>query len=137
MGVKESREVRTTFVCDFCKHNEVLVAEESQRGFPKGWSVLTIVTADQNPERGQMPKSEYFPSERVRFYLSSDREIGLAVACPACSAYGLQAIKNANPQEPATKYAFRLTSMVFYVLVVSLICVGMILGAALGYLPRR
>jgi len=137
LGVKQSREVRTTYVCDFCKHNEVLIAEDSQRGLPKGWSVLTIVPADQNPETGMMPKPEYFPSERVRYCLSSDREISLAVACPACSVYGLQAIKNAKPEEPPTKYAFRLTSMVFYVLVASLISLGIILGAALGYLPRR
>jgi hypothetical protein len=132
MGVKESREVRTTFVCDFCKHNEVLIAEESQRGFPKGWSVLTIVTADQNPERGQMPKSEYFPSERVRFYLSSDREIGLAVACPACSAYGLQAIKNAKPEEPRI-----LTPGVFYLLIGASIGFGIILSFVANYFLRR
>lgn len=139
MGVKQSREVTTTYVCDFCKHNEVLVDETSHEGLPKGWSVLTIVPADQNPRVEQMPLPDYYAaSERKRrSCLSSDREIGLALACPECSVYGLQAIKNAKPEQPAIKYAFKLTSTVFYVLVASLLSLGALLGFLIGPLLRR
>lgn len=133
MGVKESREVKTTFVCDFCKHNEVVVTENAHRGLAKGWSVMTIVPADQDPQTEQMPKPEYFPSERTRYCLSSDREISIAVACPACSVYGLQAIKSVKLDESAPKYAFRLTATVFWVLVGSLLSLGGLLGSLAGW----
>jgi hypothetical protein len=140
MGVKQSREVTTTYVCDFCKHNEVLVAEESQRGIPKGWSVLTIVPGEQNPCTEQMPKPSYSSSEPVRYCLSSDREINIAIACPACSVYGLQAIKNAKPEVPALpeiKYAFRLTNRVFYMMVGLAILIGAVVGGAAGFFLNR
>lgn len=137
MGVKETREVRTTFVCDFCKHNQVEIAENSHQGLPKGWSVLTIVPADQNPQKGQMPKPSYSPTEDIRYCLISDREINLAVSCPACSVYGLQAIKSAKLEEPGLQYMFRLTPTVFYALVAALISLGIILGFAANYFLRR
>jgi len=98
---------------------------------------MTVVPADQNPRVGEMPKREYFPEDEGRYCLSADRPINVAVACPACSAYGLQVIKNTKPEESGIKYAFRLTSTVFYVLVGSLISLGAILGAALGLFLRR
>lgn len=138
MGVKQSREVRTTYVCDFCKHHEVLVAETSHERLPNGWSVLTIVPGDQNPRIEQMPSPDYYARDgNRRSCLSSDREINLAIACPECSIYGLQAIKNAKPEAPGIKYAFRLTSTVFYVLLGCSIFLGTVLGFTLDHFLRR
>lgn len=132
MGVKESREVRTTFVCDFCKHSEILIAEISQERFPQGWSVLTLVPGDQNPRVEQMPSPDYYARDGKmrRACLSSDREINLALACPACSIYGLQAIKLKKPEE--AKPLYRAPVWVFLTIAACLITVGAILGFIAG-----
>lgn len=141
MGLNQTREVRTTFLCDFCKHEEVVVAEYSQEGLPTGWSALALVPADQRPRAEPFPKySGYTISgDPDRYCLSSDREVNLAHACPACSAYGLQAIK-LNKVEKApdpNSELFKLTKKGFYALVAFSISLGAIAGFLAGILLRR
>lgn len=139
MGLNQTREVKTTYVCDFCKHQEVTISEYGNDTIlPKGWSAMAVVPADQKPRAEVVPKYTMFSSaEPNRYCLSSDREVNLAIACQACSVYGLQAIKNAKPEQSAIKYAFKLTSTVFYVLVASLLSLGALLGFLIGPLLRR
>lgn len=88
-----------------------------------------------NPRVEPMPMPDYYVREgNRRSCLSSDRDMSTAFACPACSVYGLQAIKNAKPEAPGLKYAFRLTAGVFYVLVGSLLLLGAILGFSVGFM---
>lgn len=137
MGVNQIREVKTTFVCDFCKHNEIVIADTYHDGLPKGWSVLAIVPSDQRPQTGMMPKNEYFPSsDHTRHCLSSDRQINTAIACAACSVYGLQAIKNAKPEE-SEQPPYKLKAKVFYLMIGLAIFFGAIAGFAANYFLRR
>lgn len=136
MGFNEVREVRTTYTCDFCKHSEVVVSEYGHNTLlPQGWSAMVVVPAADNPYSGIMSEPSYSPSTRTRYCLTSDKQMNVVIACPACSVYGLQIIKRKQLETEQPKSNKSMRS--FYAIMWALSSACAILGFAAGFLLKR